>query len=93
MKRFAMAVLVACTLSMGAGSAAWGISDTSRDYEDAISHPLRIAAYAAHPVGFALEWLVFRPFHYIISRPYLDRVFGYRPLGEEGQYRQYGERL
>jgi hypothetical protein len=92
MKRLMVALLVACTLSLSAGSA-WGLSDTSREYEDGVSHPLRIAAYALNPVGFALEWLVFRPFHFIISRPYLDKVFGYRPLGSEGQYREYGERL
>lgn len=92
MKRLVVVLLAACTLSLSAGSAL-AVTDTSREYEDAISHPLRVAAYAANPVGFALEWLVFRPFHFIISRPYLDKVFGYRPLGEEGQYREYGERM
>ena len=91
MKKLAAAVLVASFLAMspGMGRAA----DNSRDYEDSIMHPLRLGAYLLHPVGFALEWLVGRPFHYIISRPYLDRVFGYRPLGEEGEYKKYGERL
>lgn len=28
-------------------------------------HPLRIAAYAVHPVGVILDWLIFRPAWYI----------------------------
>lgn len=91
MKRLVVATLVAVTLSLGAGTA-WA-DEASREYEDAIMHPLRLAAYAVHPVGFALEWLVGRPFHYVISRPYLDKIFGYRPLEHEGQYRKYGERI
>lgn len=91
MKRFVVAVV--CAVVLSAGSVALAEDDTGREYEDAITHPLRVASYLIHPVGFAVEWLVGRPFHYIISRPYLDKVFGYRPLGEEGSYRQYGERL
>ena len=33
-------------------------------YDDSQSHPLQLAAYALHPVGFALEWLVMRPIHF-----------------------------
>lgn len=91
MKKLAGAALVASFLMIGSGAAR--AADTARDYEDSITHPLRMGAYLLHPVGFALEWLIGRPFHYIISRPYLDNVFGYRPLVEEGEYRKYGERL
>lgn len=52
------------------------------DYDDTQSHPLRVIAYLAHPVGFAAEWLIFRPFHYVVSRPYLEPVFGHRRHGE-----------
>ncbi len=92
MKRFIVAALVAGFLAFGAGQARAG-SDASTDYEDAITHPLRLAGYLAHPIGFAAEWLVGRPLHYLISRPYLDKFFGYRALEEEGMYRKYGERL
>jgi hypothetical protein len=50
-------------------------------YDDSQSHPLRLAAYALHPVGFALEWLVTRPIHAIVSQPELERVFGHTPHG------------
>jgi len=45
------------------------------DYDDTQSHPLRVAAYLAYPIGFTAEWLVLRPFHYLISRPSLESVF------------------
>jgi len=48
-------------------------------YDDSESHPLRLAAYAVHPVGFALEWLFTRPLHFVVSNPGLDRVFGHVP--------------
>lgn len=48
-------------------------------YDDSQSHPLRIAAYLAHPLGYAVEWLVFRPFHFLVSS-YPD-IFGHRPHG------------
>ena len=48
-------------------------------YDDSESNPLRVAAYALHPVGFAIEWLLARPFHFVVSNPGLDRVFGHVP--------------
>ena len=65
--------LLTVFLACSAGPAA-AVPD---DYDDAESHPLRVAAYLAYPAGFTLEWLVFRPFHYIVSRPYLDAFFGH----------------
>jgi len=78
MKRFIAAGLFAMVLALTAGPAA-AIPD---DYEDSQSHPLRVAAYLVYPVGFTAEWLVFRPFHYLVSRPYLDAFFGHTPHGE-----------
>jgi hypothetical protein len=48
-------------------------------YDDSESHPLRLAAYAVSPVGFALEWLVTRPIHFVVSNPQLERIFGHVP--------------
>ena len=50
-------------------------------YDDSQSHPLRIAAYAVSPVGYALEWLVTRPIHALVSQPELEKIFGHRPHG------------
>ena len=48
-------------------------------YDDSESHPLRLAAYALHPVGFALEWVLMRPLHFAVSNPRLERIFGHVP--------------
>ena len=48
-------------------------------YDDSESHPLRLAAYAIHPAGFALEWLVMRPIHFVVSQPQLEPIFGHVP--------------
>ncbi|MBI3782583.1 MAG: hypothetical protein HY270_04200 [Deltaproteobacteria bacterium] len=56
------------------------------EYDDTQSHPLRIACYLIYPVGFTMEWLLFRPFHYVVSRPGLDQVFGHRSHGESRAY-------
>ena len=86
MRRVVIAILVAGALGLGSASA-WASYDAAGDeYRDGMTHPLRVAGYLVHPAGFALEWLIGRPFHYVISRPYLDKVFGYRP-GENTEVR------
>jgi hypothetical protein len=82
MKRVIIAGLIAMTLGFSAGSAV-AFED---DYDDTQSHPLRLAAYLAYPIGFTAEWLVLRPFHYIVSRPYLESVFGHSRHQEVGTY-------
>ncbi|MGH7964124.1 MAG: hypothetical protein ACRERD_20270 [Candidatus Binatia bacterium] len=51
------------------------------EYDDSQSHPLRVAAYILHPVGFALEWLIFRPMHALVSQPELEPITGHTPHG------------
>lgn len=97
MKRFAAAVVFGCTLMLMApvivhGQDAEEAAEVSQ-YEDAFSNPLRLAYYVLHPIGFTAEWLVMRPFHYLISRPYLDKFFGYTEIGEEGSTERLGERM
>jgi hypothetical protein len=48
-------------------------------YNDAESHPLRLVAYALHPVGYTVEWLFMRPIHALVSQPELCPIFGYTP--------------
>jgi len=86
MKRWILAVTIVSLLGMGTGvaRAAHSMSD---EYDDSMMHPLRLAYYVLHPIGFAAEWLIGRPFHYIVSRPYLDQIFGYTRGGaESGRY-------
>ena len=50
------------------------------EYDDSQSHPLRIAAYLMHPVGWLAEWIVFRPFHFLVSATEpQEAFFGHRP--------------
>jgi hypothetical protein len=94
MKRLIAALMMVSVLSLAAPAArAYAEADELDQYEDAFSNPLRLAYYVAHPIGFTVEWLIMRPFHYLISRPYLDNVFGYEPIGEEGMYSRMGDKM
>lgn len=62
----------------GVGNAGWC------EYDESESHPLRLAAYAIHPVGFVAEWLIARPLHFFVSLPGVEMVFGHRSHAEEG---------
>ena len=59
-------------------------------YDDSESHPLRLVAYVIHPIGFALEWLVMRPIHFVVSQPQLEPVSGHgpheNPFGQHDAY-------
>lgn len=50
------------------------------EYDDTQSHPLRVAAYIVRPIGWLAEWIIFRPFHYIVSRA--EPVTGHSRHGE-----------
>lgn len=70
----------------------WAASD---EYDDSQSNPLRIVAYLAYPVGFAAEWLVMRPFHFLVSAtPAQEALFGHQPhppmFTEPESYYYYG---
>jgi outer membrane protein OmpA-like peptidoglycan-associated protein len=50
------------------------------EYDDSQSNPFRVAAYLLYPAGFITEWLVFRPFHFLVSaNEPLEAFFGHRP--------------
>jgi hypothetical protein len=83
MKRFVAAGLLAMVLACSAGPAL----AAADEYDDTQSHPLRVAAYLVNPIGYVAEWLIFRPFHYVVSEPYLDAIFGHRAHEDIGGYR------
>lgn len=65
------------------------------EYDDSQSNPLRIAAYLMHPVGWLAEWIVFRPFHFMVSATEpQEAFFGHRPhppvLAEPQPLHDYG---
>jgi len=78
MKRLIVAAGFAAVVALTAGPA----TAAPDDYDDMQSHPIRVAAYLIYPVGFTAEWLIFRPLHYIVSRPYLEKFFGHTPHEE-----------
>jgi hypothetical protein len=40
-------------------------------------HPLRIVAYALHPVGVIVDTLIFRPAHWVVHREPFRTLFGH----------------
>ena len=55
-------------------------SRAGTDYDDSQSNPLRVTAYLLNPFGVALEWVIFRPFHFLVSAtPVQAYIFGHRP--------------
>ena len=52
---------------------------TAPRYRDSESHPLRVLAYAAHPVGWLAREVIFRPLSYFASSTEVTRsVMGFR---------------
>jgi outer membrane protein OmpA-like peptidoglycan-associated protein len=73
-----LAAMIALSAALAAypnrASAAWD------DYDDSQSNPLRVFAYLAYPIGFTAEWLIFRPFHFLVSAtPAQEAFFGHHP--------------
>src|SRR5262245_7781897 len=67
-------------ISLGLALSLVGASAYAHDaYDDSQAHPLQLAAYAVAPAGFAAEWLVTRPIHFLVSQPSLERIFNHRP--------------
>ena len=40
-------------------------------------HPLRIVAYVLHPIGVAIEYLILRPAHWLVSQEPMETLFGH----------------
>ncbi|MGH7847423.1 MAG: OmpA family protein [Candidatus Binatia bacterium] len=67
-------------LYLGAALVAWPISSRADEYDDSQSHPLRVTAYALHPFGILVEWVLARPFHALVSAtPELEYIYGHKP--------------
>ena len=67
----ALAVLVAVLAAPASGA---------DDYDpQEAGHPVRIVAYALHPVGVVLDWLIFRPAWWLGQYEPLRTLFGREP--------------
>ncbi len=40
-------------------------------------HPLRIVGYVVHPIGVILDYVLFRPAHWIVSHEPFKTLFGH----------------
>ncbi len=73
------------TLALLAGLALVASPAAADEYDARrAGHPLRVVAYMMHPFGVALDWLLFRPAHWVGSLPVLRTVFGH-DVDEEPQ--------
>ncbi len=64
--------LLAAALSVGATPARADRHDSTES-----GHPLRIVAYALHPVGVLIDALIFRPAHWFVHHEPMATLFGH----------------
>jgi outer membrane protein OmpA-like peptidoglycan-associated protein len=77
MKRSKMAVLVFLVCLAMTPKPSFAVPD---EYDESQANPLRIAAYLLHPFGVITEWVLLRPFHYLVSaNEQNEKLFGHRP--------------
>ena len=46
--------------------------------EDSAGHPLRLVAYILYPVGVAIDYLIMRPAHWLVSQEPMKTVCGHQ---------------
>jgi hypothetical protein len=78
MRTLALVVLLAAVLawplvSYAEDQGGWQLHDPN-EYQQEDSHPVRIIGYLLSPVGFALEWGIARPLHYLATNTPLAPV-------------------
>jgi outer membrane protein OmpA-like peptidoglycan-associated protein len=86
MKRFKVFVIVFLVCLAFTAKTGFAAPD---EYDESQANPLRITAYLIHPFGVITEWLLLRPFHYLVSaNEQNEYLFGHRshpPLLTEPQ--------
>jgi hypothetical protein len=82
MRTLALALLLAAVLALPVASnaqqqqdpnASWQLHDPN-EYTQEDSHPVRAIASLLSPVGWALEWGIARPWHYVATNTFLAPV-------------------
>jgi hypothetical protein len=66
------AALIALVLALVAAPAS-----ADRYDSNSAGFPLRIVAYALHPVGVAIDYLIMRPAHWLVMREPAKTIFGH----------------
>jgi len=68
--------LASALLALGLLAAAGPAAADEYDSQYA-GHPLRVVAYVLHPVGVILDYLIFRPAHWLGNREPMKTLFGH----------------
>jgi hypothetical protein len=69
---------------MGAALLALPSLASAHEYDrDDSDYPLRVVAYAVHPIGIAVEYALLRPIHWLVSQPDACIWFGHEPTENE----------
>jgi hypothetical protein len=58
-------------------------SQNPNEYTDEDSQPLKIVSYALAPLGWALEWGVARPLHYLATESFMAPALGANTEAEQ----------
>ena len=70
-RRSIAALSVAVALALASPAAA-------EEYDPSnAGHPVRIVGYLLHPVGVAIDYLIMRPAHWIVSFEPMKTIFGH----------------
>ena len=78
-QRRSRTILAAALVAAGLG---WPLRAAADEYDaKSAGHPLRIIAYALHPIGVAFDYLLFRPAHWVGHQEPFRTVFGHRDEG------------
>jgi len=78
LERFALLRRSIAVLSLVASLALVATPAAADEYDARrAGHPLRVVAYVLHPVGVALDYLLFRPAHWVGSQPVIRTIFGH----------------
>ena len=75
-RRAGRAALAAALVAVLAAPLALAAEGDEAYYPLESGHPVRVAAYALHPVGVILDWLIFRPAWWLGQHEPLRTLFG-----------------
>ncbi len=76
-------LVAALAMTLCLALAAPGTAHADRYDSQRAGHPLRIVAYALHPVGVMLDYLIFRPGHWIGSHEPIRTLVGHPETPDE----------
>jgi len=78
MRHITIGLLAAALLLSGPAFARAQYSDerqNPKEYTQEDSHPIKLISYVLSPIGFALEWTIARPLHYLTTETPIAPAF------------------